>query len=170
MLLLTCLKIFAARIIDVSLGTLRTVFFVKGKTLEPFIIAFFEVLIWYAVAREALITEGNTVLIAISYALGYATGTFIGSKLSNILVKGVVGVQIVVKENSDKLISVLRKKGYAISIIELKNDYEGKNKDMLYIQVNNKKLKELTNIVKKYDESAFIVVNETKLIQNGLIK
>jgi len=170
MLLLTCLKIFAARIVDVSLGTLRTVFFVRGKTLEPFIIAFFEVLIWYAIAREALITEGNAVLIAISYAAGYATGTFIGSKLSNILIKSVVGVQIVVKENSDKLINILRKKGFAVSIIELKNDYEGNNKDMLYIQVNNRKLKELTNLVKKHDNSAFIVVNETKLIQNGLIK
>ena len=64
MILLTCLEIFAARIIDVSLGTLRTVLFVKGKTIEPFIIAFFEVLVWYAVAKEALNTTGNTVLIA----------------------------------------------------------------------------------------------------------
>ncbi|MBE6156815.1 MAG: DUF2179 domain-containing protein [Firmicutes bacterium] len=170
MVLLTCLKIFAARIVDVSLGTLRTVFFVKGKTIEPFIIAFVEVLVWYAVAREALNTTGNTILVAISYAAGYAVGTFIGSKLSGILVKGVVGVQIVVKEDSEKLINRLRKKGYGISIIELKNDYEGKNKDMLYIQVNNRKLKELTSIVKSYDKNAFIVVNETKLIQNGFIK
>lgn len=169
MLLLTCLKIFAARIIDVSLGTLRTVFFVKGKTIEPFIIAFFEVLIWYAIAREAINTEGNTILIAISYAAGYATGTFIGSKLSK-LVKGIVGVQIVVKEDSDKLTDELRKEGYAVSVIELKNDYEGNNKDMLYIQVNNRRIKELTNLVKRYDDSAFIVVNETKLIQNGFIK
>jgi len=170
MLLLTCLKIFAARIVDVSLGTLRTVFFVKGKTFEPFIIAFFEVLIWYAVAREALNTDGNAVLVAISYAGGYATGTFIGSKLSKILVKGVVGVQIIVKENSNELINKLRNAGYAISIIELKNDYEGKNKDMLYIQVNNNKLKELTKIIKEYDDNAFIVVNETKIVQNGFIK
>lgn len=170
MLLLTCLKIFAARIVDVSLGTLRTVFFVKGKTIQPFLIAFVEVLVWYTVAREALNTTGNTLLIAVSYAGGYATGTFIGSKLSQLLIKGVVGVQIVVKEDSDGLINDLRERGFAVSIIELKNDYEGKNKDMLYIQVNNRKLKELTSIVKKHDESAFIVVNETKLIQNGLIK
>lgn len=170
MLLLTCLKIFAARIVDVSLGTLRTVFFVKGKTIEPFIIAFFEVLVWYAVAREALMVEGNAVLIAISYAAGYATGTFIGSKLSNVLVKGVVGVQTIVKEDSDRLISDLRDRGYAVSVIELKNDYEGNNKDMLYIQVNNRKLKELTKVIKDFDEQAFIVVNETKLIQNGFIK
>lgn len=170
MFIFTCLKIFAARIIDVSLGTIRTVFVVKGKTLEPFVIAFFEVLIWFIVAREALNTEGNMILIAISYAGGYATGTLIGSKLSRWLVKGVIGVQVVVKENSTKLIETLREKGYAVSVIELKNDYDGKNKDMLYIGINNNKLKEVTKIIKEYDSSAFIVVNETKLVQNGLIK
>lgn len=170
MFILTCLKIFAARIIDVSLGTLRTVFVVKGKTFEPFVIAFFEVLIWFIVAREALNTEGNMILIAVSYAGGYATGTLIGSKLSKWFVKGVVGVQVVIKQNSDKLIDVLREKGYAVSVIELKNDYEGKNKDMLYIGINNNKLKDLTRLIKEYDENAFIVVNETKLVQNGFIK
>jgi len=159
-----------ARIVDVSLGTLRTVFFVKGKTIEPFIIAFFEVLIWYAVAREAIQTSGNAYLIAISYAGGYATGTFIGTKLSNKFVKGVVGVQIIVKEPSDKLVNILRKKDYSVSVIELKNNYDGKNKDMLYIQVNNKSINDLTNIIKKYDKDAFIVVNETKLVQNGFVK
>ena len=170
MVLLTCLKIFAARIMDVSLGTIRTVLFVKGKTIEPFLIAFFEVLIWYVIAREALNTEGNTILIAVSYAGGYATGTYIGSKLSNKFIKGIVGVQIIVKNDSDKLVNDLRNKGYTLSIIQLKNDYEGNNKEMLYIQVKNNKLNELTSIVKKYDNEAFIVVNETKLVHNGFVK
>ena len=170
MIILTCLKIFAARIVDVSLGTIRTVLFVKGKTIEPFIIAFFEVLIWYLVAREALNTEGNTILIAISYAAGYATGTYLGSKLSNRFIKSIIGVQVIVKDNSDKLTEKLRNKGYTLSIIELRNDYEGSHKDMLYIQVQSDKLKELTSIVKKHDKEAFIVVNDTKYVQNGFIK
>ena len=41
---------------------------------------------------------------------------------------------------------------------------------MLYIQVKNNKIKELTNLVKNYDKDAFIIVNETKYVQNGLIK
>lgn len=169
-MLIKCLEIFAARIVDVSLGTLRTVFFVKGKTIEPFIIAFFEVLIWFVVAREALNTAGNMVLIAISYAGGYATGTFIGSKLSNFLVKGVIGLQVVIKNNSKKLVKALRDNGYGVSVMDLKDDYDGKTKDMLFIQIKNNKLKEVTKMIKEYDENAFIVVNETKLVQNGLIK
>ncbi len=109
-------------------------------------------------------------VIAVSYAGGYATGTFIGSFLSNHLIKGVVGVQVVVNKSAKKLINILRDKGYGVSVINLKDDYEGKNKDMLYIQINNNKLKELTSIIKKYDYNAFIVVNETKLVQNGFVK
>ena len=109
-------------------------------------------------------------VIAVSYAGGYATGTFIGSFLSNHLIKGTVGVQVVVNKESKKLINILREKGYGVSVLNLKDDYEGKNKDMLYIQINNNKLKELTSIIKKYDYNAFIVVNETKLVQNGFVK
>ena len=68
MIILKCLEIFLARIVDVSLGTVKTYLLVKGKTIEPFFIAFIEILVWYAVAREALNTEGNTILIALSYS------------------------------------------------------------------------------------------------------
>lgn len=169
MIIIKCLDIFFARIVDVTLGTLRTVYFVKGKTIEPFIIAFFEILVWYAVAREALNTEGNTILIAISYALGYATGTLVGTKLSK-RVKGIVGVQIIIEKEADKLIDYLRNKGYALSVISLKKTYNGKKEEMLYLQINNNKLKELFKEVSKYDKDAFIVVNETKMVQNGFIK
>ena len=47
-----CLKIFLARIVDVSLGTIRTVLVVKGKNLTPAIVAFFEVLIWFVVLEK----------------------------------------------------------------------------------------------------------------------
>ena len=169
-MLLKCLEIFAARIVDVTLGTIRTVFLVKGKTIEPFIIAFFEVLVWYIVAREAINTQMNMWIVAIFYAAGYATGTYIGSKLSQIFIKGVVGVQIVLKKGSAKFVANVRELGYEVSIILLKNDYEGNDKDMLYIQISNRKLKELTDLVNKYDKEAFVVVSETKLVHNGFIK
>ena len=41
---------------------------------------------------------------------------------------------------------------------------------MLFFQVNSRHLKELINLVKHYDKKAFIVVSETKTVQNGFIK
>ena len=120
MLFIKCIEIFLARIIDVSLGTVKTILLVKGKTITPFFIAIFEILVWYLVAREALNTEEDTILIGVSYALGYATGTLIGSKLSK-YIKGVVGVQII-SNNTNKLVNILRNNGYVLSVIELKNN------------------------------------------------
>ena len=41
---------------------------------------------------------------------------------------------------------------------------------MLIIQINNKSIDELKQIINKLDSKAFIVINETKYLQNGFIK
>ena len=99
-----CLKIFSARILDVSLGTIRTIFMVKGKSFISALIGFIEVLIWFLVAREAL-SNGVNIFIAISYSLGYAIGIYIGSILSKLLIKSNLNVQVITEDNNltDKL-------------------------------------------------------------------
>ena len=79
-----CIMIFFVRIIDTSLATIRTVMVVKDKTTLAFIIAFFEVFVWFLIVREALNTDaGNVLAIAISYSAGYATGVFVGMKITD---------------------------------------------------------------------------------------
>jgi uncharacterized membrane-anchored protein YitT (DUF2179 family) len=41
---------------------------------------------------------------------------------------------------------------------------------MLLIEVNNKNIGDVKNIIKKLDKQAFIIITETKLVQNGYIK
>ena len=41
---------------------------------------------------------------------------------------------------------------------------------MLFIEINKKRIDHLNKLIKSLDEKAFIVVNETKLVQNGYIK
>ena len=81
-LLFLCLKIFFIRICDVSLGTVRMIVTVKGKTLLASLIGFIEVLIWFLVVKEALNTDSTSIFVALSYAGGYATGTLVGGTLS----------------------------------------------------------------------------------------
>lgn len=169
-LILTCLKIFLARIVDVSLGTIRTVLVVKGKSITPAVVAFFEVLIWFVVAREALNTDLDSILIPIFYSLGYATGTFIGTFITSRLVDGLIGVQVITKSTNSKMLKEMRDKGFGVSVVDLKKANDNHKKDMLIIQLNKKKLKELTHVIRTNDPDAFVVINETKYVQNGLIK
>lgn len=166
-MLLLCLKIFFVRILDVSLGTIRTLFTVKGKRIIASTIGFFEILIWFLVVKEALNTDENSIFIAISYALGFATGTYIGGYLSSILIPGKISVQVFT-ENSD-LVQMLRKDGFAVTVIDCKG-YNTESKYMLYISVEKKKEKYLRSIIKANDDKAFIVENESNYVENGYFK
>ena len=165
-LVFLCIKIFFARIVDVSIGTVRTVIMVRGKILVAASLAFIEVMIWFMVAREALMTDINSIFIPVSYALGYATGTSIGTYISKNFLKCIRGVEIISKNNQLELIKAIKANGYAVSVMDLKGNKNG----FILCEVSNKKEKKLINIVKKYDPNAFIIVNETKYVQNGFIK
>ena len=97
-----CIKIFLARIIDVSLGTIKTFYVFKEQRLISFIISFFELLIWYYAARSALAIDINSIFIPISYALGYATGTYIGTFFSSKYIKGNLTINIISNKITEK--------------------------------------------------------------------
>lgn len=170
MIFMLCLKIFLARICDVSIGTFRTMLIVKGKSLIAAFVAFIEVLIWFLVAREALNTGIDSIFIPIAYAGGYATGTFIGGILSKRFIDGLVGVQVVINETNKDIINKIREQGYGVSVVPLRYQKDQNKKAMLYIQINKSKLKSLINLITKLDSNAFITVNETQYIHNGFIK
>lgn len=160
-----CLEIFIARILDVSIGVIRTVELVKDNTIKAVILAFFEVLIWFLVAREALTSTDLNLIVAIFYSLGYACGTLLGSFLSKRLIKGSVGVQVISSIFNLKNINIIKRAGYGISSLKLDN-----NKRMLFIEVDKKRLKELLHLINKIDNKSFITVSETKYVSNGFVK
>ena len=165
-----CLQIYFARILDVTLSTIRTFYTLKGKTIFSSILSFFEVLVWFLVARQALNVNLDSLWIPISYSLGYATGILIGSFISNNFIKGIENVTIITKKKNDILINTLRNNGFGISIIDLKNDFDNVKKQMLVIEVDKRYLKKLIKIVKSIDKDAFISISETKQIENGVLK
>lgn len=164
-----CIKIFLARIIDVSLATFVTLLTVKGKRTIATIIGFIDVIIWFLVVREALNTELESIWIAFSYAGGYAAGTFIGTTLSQILIKGKISVQVIIDYPTNNEIEKIRNAGYAVSEVQCTGKNNAK-KLMLFIEVDKKHLSDLKNIIKKIDKNAFMVVNETKYVENGFFK
>lgn len=164
-----CVKIFFARILDVTIGTLRQTAMLKGRVYLMAILAFIETMIWFMVAREALTIDISSILIPIFYSLGYATGTLIGSFLSHQVMKGEVGMQVIIDEN-DSLLKSLKIRGYQVSIINLENDFQGKKKKMLFLEVNSKSIKKVEKLILKSSPNAFITISDTKKVLNGTIK
>ncbi len=159
-----CIQIYFARILDVTLNTIRTFYTLKGKSTISTIISFFEVLVWFLVAREALNINLNSVWIPISYALGYATGNLLGSFISNNYIKTEINVTVITKKNNN-LVNILRDNEYEISIIDLKNSFDNVKKQMLIIETNKKNYKRLIHIIKSYDINSCIMVSDIKKIE-----
>lgn len=162
-----CMKIFLIRILDVSLGTIRTIVTVREKNFLASLIGFVEILVWFIVAKEAMNDDNNSIWIAISYALGFACGTYIGGILSSKIIKTNLALEII-SSKADELITALRNKNYAVTVLDIKGKDEKTNK-MLILEVNANKLNDIRNITKKIDNKAFVMVNETKYVFNGYL-
>lgn len=70
------LEVFLFRMVDVIIGTLRTIFLVNGKSLYAFLSSFLEIFIWIFTIKMAL--SSMDIYAYIFYAFGYATGTSLG--------------------------------------------------------------------------------------------
>lgn len=160
-----CLKIFCARLIDVSLGTFRTINTVKGKDLAAASIGLVEITVWFLIVKEALNTDNNSIWIVIAYALGFSVGTYIGGKISKRFIKSNLEVQVILSSKDDNIVNKIREEGYGVTAIEVNGSKN--EKYMLYIQIRDQSLEHLKDIIRKLDKKAFIVVNETKYVENG---
>ena len=160
-----CLKIFCARIMDVSLGTVRTLFIVKGNKITAGLIAFVEVFIWFFAAREALTSEVNSILIVASYSGGYAMGTFIGTFINEQFISGIYSIQVITDKISLNDIDKIKEQNFGVSIIPTADD-----KNLLFIEIDKKKYRECIKLLKSLDPYCFIVVNDSKVAHNGYIK
>ena len=81
------LFIFCARIVDVSLGTIRIICVVRGFRTTAVIMAFLEVAIWvYAVA--GVFSHLDQIINVLAYAAGFATGNAVGMWIEQKLALG----------------------------------------------------------------------------------
>jgi uncharacterized protein YebE (UPF0316 family) len=167
---LLCIKIFFVRILDVSLGTVRMIMTIRKANFFASFIGFVEVLIWFLVVNEALTTDIKSIWIAIAYASGFATGTYIGGIISNAFIKGNLSVQAVLQNQDDEVVNAIREAGFAVSVLDIRGMDTEHKKYMLLIEINKNQFTQLRSLIKKLDPKAFITVKETTYVLNGFIK
>lgn len=164
--ILMYLLIFFAKVIEVSLMTVRIVLITKGERKIGAIIAFLEVVLWLVIVTNVLDNLMDDPAKAVFYALGFAVGNYMGSLLEQKLGIGLSQVQIIVKaECGIELAQALRNEGYAVTLVL----GEGKNFEryILFMYVKRKRVKHLLEIAKNNQNDAVITVMDTKPLHGG---
>ena len=160
-ILISCLTIFFCRIIDVSLGTIRTILTVKEKTLLSALIGFLEVFIWYMVVKDALTGDAPALLTAVSYAGGYAAGTFVGGKLASAIVSGQVTMQVVTSGRDPQVLDYLRSFGYGLTVLNVEAGRDGMPKYLILSTIDRKQVRIFRENINRIDPKAMIMIQNT---------
>src|SRR4051812_12851485 len=91
---LIALGIFCLRICDVSIGTVRTLFTIRGYRMVSFIMGAVESAIWiFAISRVMVYVNSGGAMNIIGWALGFATGTVTGISLEQWIGSGTILVR-----------------------------------------------------------------------------
>lgn len=115
-LIFSALLIFSLRIADVSLGTLRIGFLVRGERTLAGLFGFFESLIWLIAAAQVL-SNLDSPLKFIAYAGGYAVGTMLGVSLERWLAIGETIMRVVTPLGTPPVDEALREAGFYVTVL-----------------------------------------------------
>lgn len=162
--------IFFAKIIEVTMSTLRMVYINKGEKLIGAILGFFEVLIWLIIVSSVLNNITEDPIKVIVYCFSFALGNYMGVTLESKLAVGLSTLNVVVNNlEGENLANILREHGFGVTIVEGKGKNDSR-KDLLFIQLKRKRITEAVKIIQTSNTSAFITVNDIKSMKGGFVK
>ena len=157
---MTGLFVFVARICDVSIGTIRTIVTVQGRTAIAFMLAIFEITIWVTVASAVINQIQDKPLLVVFYAFGYATGNVVGIMVERKLAFGTTILRIITRRAGLEITNHLRNKGQPVTIFH----GEGMRGPVheLYIACRRKDLKWILPEVRSIDSKLFYVIEQAR--------
>ena len=157
--------IFAARILDVSLGTVRVIFVSRGfKYLAP-VVGFFEVLIWLLVIGQIMKNLSNPACY-IAYAGGFAMGNFVGIHIAEKLSLGLVLIRVVTKKDALPLVEFLKTENYGVTSVD-GHGARGQVK-VVFTIVPRKEVDGVVALIKKFNPQAFYSIEEIGFVEKGI--
>jgi uncharacterized protein YebE (UPF0316 family) len=153
--LLTGILIFLARICDVSLGTVRTIITVQGRGVVAFVLAIFEILIWITVISTVVQKVASQPILALFYALGFATGNLVGIAVERKIALGFMILRVFTRTAGRALTERLRAVGQPVTVFQ----GEGMRGpvDELYIACRRRDLSRILSIVNEEDPESFYI-------------
>ena len=165
-ILLTGLIVFAARVGDVSIGTIRTILTVQGRTVISFFLAIIEITIWITVVSTVIHQVKEHPILIVFYAFGFATGNVVGIITERRLAFGLIILKVITRKAGKSMADRLRKMGQPVTVFTGEGMRGPVNE--LYIVCRRKNLKRFLSIVKQEDPEAFYIIEQARDVSKVL--
>ncbi len=161
---LTAGMIFALRVSDMTLDTLRVLVVMRGRKNIAWLLGFFQALIFVIAIGSALKNLSNP-LSVLGYAAGFATGNVFGMFLEEKLAIGHVHLSIISARRGAAIAERLREAGFAITEIPARG--KDGTVTLLHCNVLRRNVEKVHRLVNEVDESAFITSEDVRPVWRG---
>jgi uncharacterized protein YebE (UPF0316 family) len=156
--------IFLARVLDVSMGTVRVIFVSRGfKYLAP-LIGFVEVLVWLLAIGQIMKNLSNPICY-IAYASGFAMGNFVGMLIAERLSLGVVLIRVITNKDAQPLVSAFQTADYRVTCVDGQGSF-GPVK-IVFTILPRRQTRQVVNIIKKMNPDAFYTIEDVDFVKKG---
>lgn len=159
------LLICMARIVDVTIGTLRIIFVAKGMKYVAPVLGFFEVIIWLLAIGQIMQNLSNFVNY-IAYGLGFALGNFVGIYIEGKLSLGYVLLRVITRKSAHKLKEYFIRSGFRFTLIDALSDEGPVN--IIFVALRRNKVPEVIENIKRYNPKAFYTIEDLRLVSGDV--
>jgi uncharacterized protein YebE (UPF0316 family) len=164
--LLTGLIIFVARIVDVSVGTVRLLAIVSGRTFLAFFLGFVEISLWLVIIAKVLNEISNKPLLGLFFALGFSAGNAVGILLDKKIALGHLVLKIFIQGDGKGIADNIRQTGFSVTTFDGEGEYGAITE--LNIVCRKRELRKIVQTVKILDPDAFYITEPVLSVSRKL--
>jgi uncharacterized protein YebE (UPF0316 family) len=156
---LTFVIIVLARIVDVSMDTIRTAAIVQGRRLFAAVLGFVQAVIFISVVAKVLLSVDHLVYV-LAYGLGFALGTYFGIAIEQRLAFGQQVTSLFTTKGTE-LANALNAVGYRVATVHA--NVGGGEITILYVESPRKRTRSLIRDAGAIDPGCFCIVNDVRV-------
>lgn len=162
-----CFIVCTAKIVEITIQSLKTCMMVKGQRLKAAGLGFLECTIWGLVISTIIGTLGDNLFLLAFYCIGYATGLFLGSTLESKIALGTSNLQLITNdENTEKIIEYLKESNRGYTVFGGQGSKDKMNM-ILIVLPRREALPTLKKIRKLCENNVFVVASEISKYAGG---
>ena len=165
--ILVCLLVCAAKIVEITIQSLKTCMMVKGQRLKAAGLGLLECAIWGLVVSTIIGTLGDNLFLLAFYCVGYATGLFLGSTIESKIALGTSNLELFANdENTEKIIEYLKENNRGYTVLDGHGSTEKMN--MIFIVLPRREAPHVLKDIRRLcDNKVFVVASEVSKYAGG---
>lgn len=156
--------IFLARIMDVSINTIRIIYVLGGRKLTATFLGFFESFIWLMAIRQIFAHMDNWVCY-VAYPAGFATGILVGMLIEEQIAYGKVIVRIITRKDVTALTVYLKNHQFRYTRVQAEGLEGAEN--LIFTVLPRENLDHLLQWLKDNLPTAFFTVEKVNRAAEG---